>query len=236
MVIYDITQYLDNFNNRGVIMKVLHVVALLAITSCGCYQPVAQTTALRAVKVIVSNPNAKKVIHQLSELHKAKGVHNFVETRRALGGVISDHAGNELYHTFVQQRYQTTILDLYRSYTEDHLNALNRAIDNLAKATSRRKVDSHVQEIRGLMKSINSKVKARDTVFRLVMPHSHRATNIRNKIDEFVIWQRNEMTSELQKNLTKAISQTLNNSSKRDQPALLIIGEGLWQNLKWLFY
>ena len=217
-------------------MKALHVAVWLAVTGCSSYQPVAQTTIVRTVKVIVSNPNAKKVVNQLSELHKAKGVHNFVNTRRALGGVISDHAGYELHQTFVQKRYQTTILDLYRSYTEDHLNALKRAIDRLAKATNRRKIDSHMREIRGLTKTIKSKVNERDTVFRQVMPYDRRATDIRNNVNELVRRQQNEITFELQQSLTKSILQTLDNYSKRDQPALLIVGEELRRSLGWLFY
>ena len=216
-------------------MKALSIAVILAVTGCSSYQPVARTAVARVAKVIVSNPNAQKVVKQLSELHKAKGVHSFVETRRALGGVIGDRAGSELYQTFVQERYQTTILDLYRSYTEDHLQALNRAIDKLGKATSRQKFDSHVREVEGLMKTLSGKVRERDTVFRQVMPYSDRATNIRNSVNELDRRQREEVTPGLQNRLTEAILQTLDSYSKRDQPALLIVGENLRKSLGWIF-
>ena len=217
-------------------MKILRVVVLLAVIGCDSHQPVAQTTVVRATKFFTQNSNVRKVVNQLSELHKAKEVRNFTETRRALGGVISDYAGHELHPIFVQERYRTTILDLYRSYTEDHYNALDRVINKFAGATNPKKIDSHLREIKGLIKKINSNVKQRDTVFQRVMPYNQRAINIRNDVNEFIKWQREEISPELQKKLTNAILQTLDKYDSRDQrTTMLIVGERLRQDLAWLF-
>ena len=217
-------------------MKILWVAILLVITGCGSQQPVAQVTIVRAGKVVASNPNVIKVINQLSGLYKAKGVsaHDFIETRRALGGVISDHAGHELHPIFVLERYRTTIVDLYRSYTESHYNALNQAIDNLAKAKTHQKTRSHLREIEGLIRKYNSKASQRDTIFQRVVPHNQRATNIKKDLDEVAERQRIISRDELQKKFTNAILQMLDNYRDKDQGALLVIGENIRRDLKWL--
>ena len=217
-------------------MKILSVAILLAVISCDSHQPIAQVTLARVGKFFTNNSNVRKVVNQLSELHKAKGVRNFTETRRALGGVISDYAGHELHPIFVQERYRTTILDLYRSYTEDHFHALDRVINKFAGATNPAKIDSYLREIKGLIKKINSNVKQRDTIFQRVMPYNQRATNIRNDIEEFIRWQQKEISPELQNKLTNAIFQTLDKYDSQGQRAtMLIVGERLRQELAWIF-
>ena len=217
-------------------MKTLCVAILLAVIGCDSHQPVAQITLARAGKFLAQNSNVRKVVHQLSELHKAKGVRDFTKTRRALGGVISEYAGHELHPIFVQERYRTTILDLYRSYTEDHYKALDRAIDKISGSTNPAKIDSYLLEMKGLIRKLNSNVKQRDTIFRRVMPNNQRATNIRNDVDNFVVWQQKEMVPELQRRLTNAILQKLDKYDSRERRSTLLnVAITLRQELAWIF-
>lgn len=215
-------------------MKILCVAILLTTVSCGSFQrPVDQvTTWMRPIGAAINNINVKKVVEQLSELHKPKGVGDFVATRRALGGVIGDDAGHELFDTFVSDRYRMVILDLHRSYTAKAYNNLEKAIDNLGKATSQRKINSHLKEISGLIEKTLAATSHRDTVFQRVVPHNEKATNIRNDINKLIEWQQDKIIPELQGKLLESIKKALSHHSNQTRQApLLIIGEKLHDKL-----